>query len=62
MLHPPITPADVSRLQEALHHKYPEGSCGERVVRPLAVVRWPGEWHEDAETRKQTWWQVRHKG
>ncbi|KAI7838427.1 hypothetical protein COHA_007799 [Chlorella ohadii] len=42
---------------EALHHKYPEGSCGERVVRPLAVVRWPGEWHEDDETRKQTWWQ-----
>ncbi|PRW56665.1 Serine threonine kinase regulator of stationary phase [Chlorella sorokiniana] len=41
----------------ALHHKYEEGYCGTRVVQPLGIVRWPGEWHQEAEKRKKLWWQ-----
>ncbi|KAI7845248.1 hypothetical protein COHA_001290 [Chlorella ohadii] len=41
----------------ALHHQYPQGSCGARVVHPLGIVRWGGEWHEAAEQRQQGGWQ-----
>lgn len=54
--------ARCTHMQGALHHKYPKGSCGERVVRPLAVVRWPGQWHHDPERRAKEWWQVRPEG
>lgn len=33
--------------------------CGSRVVQPLAVVRWPGEWWEDEQARADPnkWWE-----
>lgn len=34
------------------------GGCGARVVQPLAVVRWPGRWCEDAEQRAKIWCEV----
>lgn len=50
------------RSQRALHHEYPAGYCGARVVQPLAIVRWPGEWHEEVEKRKDMSRQVRSVG
>jgi hypothetical protein len=37
-----------------------EGKCGDRVVSPLAVVRWPGRWYDSEADREQYWWQVSH--
>lgn len=34
------------------------GGCGERMVRPLAVVCWPGNWLEDASERALKWHEV----
>ncbi|PRW56724.1 transketolase [Chlorella sorokiniana] len=41
----------------ALHHPYPEGSCGKRVVHPLGIIRWGGEWQEDPVKRAQLYWE-----
>ena len=37
----------------------PDNGCGGRMVKPLAIVRWPGMWLEDPKDRDRIWWQVR---
>ena len=51
----------VKSLREELHilNILHISGCGERVIQPLATVRWAGEWWEDPEIRATRYFQVR---
>ena len=34
------------------------GGCGDRVIKPLATVRWPGQWWDEPKERARRWFQV----
>ena len=60
---PPSLAADayvVKALRTELHllNILHEGGCGDRVIKPLAISRWDGEWWDDPEVRATCWFQV----
>ncbi len=60
---PLLLPADKQairgqRIELHLLAQLHAGGCGARMVKPLAVFRYAGEWLDDPEKRAKLWYEV----